>query len=64
MTQATYTQAQLLAVAGVIKWDYFRPQMIREIHQTADGAELLRLIVRDDLNGAADKIASALWCQL
>lgn len=60
----TTTQAQLLVVAGEIKRDYFRPEMIREIHQTVEGAELLRLIVRDDLNGAADKIAAALWPQL
>jgi cell division FtsZ-interacting protein ZapD len=34
---------------------------IRTIHQTAEGAEILRLIVRDDLGGAADTIADALW---
>lgn len=34
---------------------------IRTMHQTAEGAEILRLIVRDDLGGAASIIADALW---
>jgi hypothetical protein len=34
------------------------------IHQTTDGAEILRLIVRDDLGGAANVIANALWTNL
>ena len=33
---------------------------IREMHSTPEGAEMLRLIVRDDLGGAADIIANAL----
>ena len=37
---------------------------IRTLQQTAEGAEILRLIVRDDLGGAADTIADALWGNL
>ena len=34
---------------------------IRTMHSTGEGAEILRLIVRDNLGGAADVIANALW---
>ena len=34
---------------------------VRSLHQTAEGAEMLRLIVRDNLAGAGDIIANALW---
>jgi hypothetical protein len=34
---------------------------IREMHKTAQGAETLRLIVRDNVAGAADVITNALW---
>jgi hypothetical protein len=37
---------------------------IRTLQQTTEGAEILRLIVRDDLGGAADTITSALWDNL
>jgi hypothetical protein len=37
---------------------------VRHLHQTAEGAEMLRLIVRDDLAGAADIIANALMGNL
>ena len=37
---------------------------IRTMHQTAEGAEILRLIVRDDLGGAASIITDALWANL
>ncbi len=37
---------------------------IQEIHSTTEGAEMLRLIVRDNLGGAADIIAAALWDNL
>jgi hypothetical protein len=33
---------------------------IRQMHRQTCGAEILRLIVRDDLGGAADVIANAL----
>jgi hypothetical protein len=34
---------------------------IQEMHTTEEGAEMLRRIVRDDLGGAADAVAAALW---
>lgn len=34
---------------------------IRRMHESAEGAEILRLIVRDDLGGGADAICNALW---
>jgi hypothetical protein len=34
---------------------------IVRMHETPEGAEILRLIVRDDLGGAASIIATALW---
>jgi hypothetical protein len=37
---------------------------IRTLDQTPEGAEMLRLIVRDDLGGAANVIANALWVNL
>jgi hypothetical protein len=37
---------------------------ILEIHSTPEGAEMLRLMVRDDLGGAADVIAAALMDDL
>jgi hypothetical protein len=37
---------------------------ILEMHSTPEGAEMLRLIVRDDLGGAAAIIAAALWDNL
>ena len=37
---------------------------VRSLHQTEDGAELLRLIVLDNLAGAGDIIANALWDNL
>ena len=37
---------------------------IRMLQQTPEGAEMLRLIVRDDLCGAADIIANALMGNL
>lgn len=37
---------------------------IRAIHRHPHGAELLRLIVRDDLSGAGEIVANALWANL
>ena len=37
---------------------------IRTIHRLPDGAEALRLIVRDDILGAASAVADALWLDL
>ena len=58
------TSDQILQTANVIAWDRFTPGMIREVHSTPEGAEVLRLIVRDNLAGAADKIANAIWANL
>jgi len=35
--------------------------LILAMHDTEDGAEALRRIVRDDIGGAGDLIANALW---
>ena len=37
---------------------------IRTIHRLPDGAEALRLIVRDDILGAGSAVADALWLNL
>ncbi|NBS68850.1 hypothetical protein EBT31_08020 [bacterium] len=37
---------------------------IRTIHRLPDGAEALRLIVRDDIMGAGSAVADALWVNL
>jgi hypothetical protein len=37
---------------------------IREMHKHPQGAETLRLIVRDNVAGAADVVANALWNNL
>ena len=37
---------------------------IRTIHRLPDGAEALRLIVRDDILGAGSAVADALWLDL
>jgi hypothetical protein len=35
--------------------------LILSMHNTSDGADVLRRIVRDDISGAGDLIANALW---
>ena len=40
--------------------DPLTAENIRTMQQTAEGAEILRLIVRDDLGGAADTIIDAI----
>lgn len=57
------TRDQILQTAHVITWEVFTPSMIRQMHRTPDGAEILRLIVRDGLEGA-EKITTALWADL
>jgi hypothetical protein len=37
---------------------------IQEMHKSPQGAETLRLIVRDNIAGAGDIIANALWVNL
>ena len=53
-----------LIVTGEVICKVFTPEMIRYMHSLPGGDEELRLIVRDDLGGAADKITSALWDNL
>jgi hypothetical protein len=36
-------------------------QWIRVMHNDDEGSEVLRLIVKDDILGAADHIVNALW---
>lgn len=57
------TTEQLTATATAIR-DLFSPEMICQMHDLPDGAETLRLIVRDNVGGAADKITDALWAKL
>ena len=54
------TETQLITTAQVIK-QTFTPDMIKEMYSLPNGDEILRLIVRDNLADAADKIVSALW---
>ena len=61
------TTAALTMIGDAIRESAADPRTadnIRTMHQTSEGAEILRLIVRDDLGGAADVIASALWVNL
>jgi hypothetical protein len=55
--------AQLETFAKVIAETY-NSQDIQRLHRLPTGAETLRLIVRDNLAGAADKITDALWPNL
>lgn len=57
------TRDQILQTAHVVTWDVVDGTWIRQFHRTTEGAEILRLIVRDDLEGA-DKIVKALWGNL
>lgn len=38
--------------------------LILDMHNTEAGSEVLRRIVRDDIGGAGDLIANALWFRL
>lgn len=57
------TRDQLLTTAHVMTWDCFTPSMIRDMNRTPDGAEMLRIMVRDGME-SADKITAALWATL
>jgi hypothetical protein len=57
------TPQQFAVTAEVIR-NVFTPDMIRGMDKSAEGAEILRLIVRDDISGAADTICNALWVNL
>ena len=64
-TQMTQTEATALAIALVhANCPNAADGHVRMLHQTADGAETLRLIVRDNLAGAGEIIANALWANL
>ena len=61
----TKTETAALAIALVgISNPSDAEAAIRALHQTEVGAEMLRLIVRDNLAGAGDIIANALWDNL
>ena len=62
MTQ-TETAALAIALVGISNPTDAKAA-IRALHETEVGAEMLRLIVRDNLAGAADIIANALWGNL
>ena len=57
--------AHALAAAIVTLTECQQPDdvtaVIRALQNTSEGAESLRLIVRDDILGAADTVANALW---
>ena len=53
--------AQMIANAAD---DSRTAENIREMHKHPQGAETLRLIVRDNIHGAGDVIANALWNNL
>jgi hypothetical protein len=61
----TKTEATALAISLVhANCPHAADGHVRSLHQTADGAEMLRLIVRDNLAGAADIVADALMGNL
>ena len=59
----TASEAKRLQTAHVITWDVVDHAWIRQFHRSAEGAEILRQIVRDGLEGS-DKITAALWGNL
>ena len=54
------TEQQLTLTAQLIT-EMFTDKMIIEMYNLPGGDEILRLIVRDDIGNAADRIVSALW---
>lgn len=57
----TQTEATALAIAVVhANCPHAADGHVRSLHQTAEGAEMLRLIVRDNLAGAGSIVADAL----
>ncbi len=65
MTTITADQINTIAfvIADVLD-DETAKDMILEMNKSQEGSNLLRLIVRDDICGAADRIADALWTLL
>jgi len=61
----TKTEATALAIAIVhSNCPNAADGHVRSLHQSAEGAEMLRLIVRDDLAGAGSIVADALMGNL
>jgi hypothetical protein len=61
----TQTEATALAISLVhANCPHAADGHVRSLHQTAEGAEMLRLIVRDDLAGAGNIVADALMGNL
>lgn len=52
------------SVSGPLERNLHTASWIRTIHRLPDGAEALRLIVRDDILGAGSAVADALWINL
>jgi hypothetical protein len=64
ITPAALTPAVLLLIAKALVDSSTDPRTagnIRTMHGTEIGQEVLRLIVRDNIGGAASIIANALW---
>ena len=67
MTASIPSTAVLTLIGATIREvgnDPLTADNIRQMQQHPGGAEILRLIVRDDLGGAASIIADALWSDL
>jgi hypothetical protein len=69
MTTTTTANAHLIIIGEMLAaaaWEDTERtcENILEMHSTPEGAEMLRLIVQDDLGGAAAIIAAALWDNL
>lgn len=54
------TEQQLTLTAQLIT-EMFTDKMITEMYNLPGGDEILRLIVRDNIGNAADRIVNALW---
>jgi hypothetical protein len=60
----TVMTAEQFAVTAKVIREVFTPEMILGMNQSEEGSEILRRIVRDDIEGAAETIVSALWVNL
>ena len=56
--------AALIAQSAQGRGNDHAASWIRTIHRLPDGAEALRMIVRDDILGAGSAVADALWLNL
>ncbi len=65
MTTITANQLNTIAfvIAEVLDTETAK-NVILDMNKTQEGSNLLRLIVRDNINGAADTIANSLWGNL